>query len=638
MKISSVYIVKNEAQNIEKSINSIKNICDEIIIVDTGSSDDTVQICESLGCKIYHYKWENDFSKARNYAISLCSNEIIIFLDADEYFTNALNIEDKQKIENYFLKDIDVIGCFEIDIEKSTGEQHHTSYVYKIIKNHLQYKGTIHENLINPQRELRIHLTDEIQLIHTGYSSEVSRSKVERNLEILNQIKNKNTMDYFYLGRENLSLQNYEQADENFKLFFESQDYEKQIKTNNIAYLSYIYKLNVMENLPNKYSDADILQHLLEAKAKIPHIPEIYFCLGMYYFDKDFKKSLEYFEETIKKNEEFTNKHFELNNFLGYQDKIYANRSKILLYMDKKNEAIQKAIVACMLNKKDKNNLGLLLHLLNRQKTKENIELLNRIYKPNSKKDYEFIVKMLENTNLYTEFLTYSLAYNQEYQGGADSLYYAMMLNGDYKAALDSLIKFDNDKRNFIMAVILLYANDSDLLAEYFEYLPEEYINILQTLIYQDFTQLTNLDLLVDVICKLIVYGVKGIQKSTWEYLLTHITPEQIVRIAKIYNNNQDYGFAFELLSYCIYNLQIYSDAIIKEYLFTIFIFKQYPEANENRYEYFIKEYNYLFNLLTKKDICVSYLKLIRDKIIKKSYATMKKKLIKEIENYAKGK
>ena len=97
----------------------------------------------------------------------------------------------------------------------------------------MRYKGTIHEFLTNPQGELRIHLTDEIQLIHTGYSSEVSRSKVERNLEILNQIKNKNTMDYFYLGRENLSLQNYEQADENFKLFFESQDYDKQIKTNN---------------------------------------------------------------------------------------------------------------------------------------------------------------------------------------------------------------------------------------------------------------------------------------------------------------------------------------------------------------------------------------------------------------------
>ena len=134
MKISSVYIVKNEEKNIEKSINSIKNICDEIIIVDTGSTDDTIEICEGLGCKIYKYKWENDFSKARNYAISLCSNEIIIFLDADEYFTSSLDQEDKIKIENYFKKDIDVVGIYEVDIEQTTKEHHHTSYVYKIIK------------------------------------------------------------------------------------------------------------------------------------------------------------------------------------------------------------------------------------------------------------------------------------------------------------------------------------------------------------------------------------------------------------------------------------------------------------------------------------------------------------------------
>lgn len=637
MKISSVYIVKNEEKNIEKSINSIKNICDEIIIVDTGSTDDTIEICEGLGCKIYKYKWENDFSKARNYAISLCSNEIIIFLDADEYFTSSLDQEDKIKIENYFKKDIDVVGIYEVDIEQTTKEQHHTSYVYKIIKKNLKYKGAIHEHIFNENRSLKVHLTNELQLLHTGYSAEVSQSKVERNLKILNSIQNKNTMDYFYLGRENLSLGNYKEADKNLNLFFSAKDYKNQIKTNNIAYLSYIYKLNAMENLKEQYSEIDTLNLLLKAKSEVPHIPEIYFCLGVYYFDKDFKKSLEYFNETIKKNEEFEGKHFELNNFLGYQDKIYYYRSKIFLYMDKRNEAIQKAIVACMLNKKDKNNLGLLLHLLNRQKNKENIELLNRIYKPNSKEDYEFLIKSLENTNLYVEFLTYSLKYNQEYQGGIDSLYYAMMLNGDYSAALNSLAKFDNDKRNFIMTVILLYANDSNLLAKYFEYLPEEYINVLRVLIHEDFIQEVNFDLLVNIVYKLSVYGIKGIDKKIWEFLFKNITEDQIVGIISIYNNNQDYELSLGLLSYCIYDLRKYSDKIIKEYLFAIYSFKNYQNHNETRYEYFIAEYNNLFDKLANKNICLSYLNLIRNKIIKKSYVKIKKKLTKEIENYAKG-
>ena len=212
-----------------------------------------------------------------------------------------------------------------------------------------------------------------------------------------------------------------------------------------------------------------------------------------------------------------------------------------------------------------------------------------------------------------------------------------MMLNGDYKAALDSLIKFDNDKRNFIMTVILLYANDSNLLAEYFEYLPEEYINVLKVLIHEDFIQEVNFDLLVNIICKLCVYGIKGIDKKIWEFLFKNITEDQIVGIISIYNNNQDYELSLELLNYCIYDLRKYTDKIIKEYLFTIYSFKNYQNHNETRYEYFIAEYNNLFDKLINKNICLSYLNLIRDKTIKKSYVKIKKKLTKEIENYAKG-
>ena len=75
-------------------------------------------------------------------------------------------------------------------------------------------------------------------------------------------------MDYFYLVRENLSLGNYKEADKNLNLFFSAKDYKNQIKTNNIAYLSYIYKLNTMENLKEQYSEIDTLKLLLKAKKK----------------------------------------------------------------------------------------------------------------------------------------------------------------------------------------------------------------------------------------------------------------------------------------------------------------------------------------------------------------------------------
>jgi glycosyltransferase involved in cell wall biosynthesis len=623
LKLSSVYIVKNEQDNIEKSINSLKDIVDEIIIVDTGSTDDTIKICKKLNCKIYKYEWENDFSKARNYAISLCSNEIIIFLDADEYFSTPLKNEDKKKIEQYFSQDIDAVGIFETDIDKVTNELHHTSYVYKIIKKNLSFKGSIHEHLYKENEELNIHLTNEIELVHTGYSSEIYRSKCERNLEILNSIENKDTMDYFYIGRENLGLDNYKKADKSFDLFFKCEDYKKCIKNNNIAYLSYFYKIEIMKNLADKYSQEEILKYLLYIKEQIPHIPEIYFYLGVYYFNYDFKKSLKYFEECIKKNEEFKDNHFELNNFLSYQDRIYYYKAKILLYQNKTNEAIQRAIVACMLNKKSIENLGLLLHLLNRQKTKENMELLNKIYKPKSKEDYEFLIRGLENTNLYSEFLNFSIIYNKEHQGGADSLYYAMMLSGNYKEALDSLSKFDNEKKDFIMSVILLYANDKDLFKTYSQNLSVCYRDILHLLIRQDFYGKYHKDKLIDIICKLINYGVQDIPNTIWQYIINNTPSEQFNKIINIYNNNQEYSKSIQLLEYCIYDLKVKNEEYINQYLYTLFISKNYKEFVDKYYS-FVKE-------LENKKKNLVYLKFINNKNLDKTHSKIKECLLKEL-------
>ena len=86
MKISACVITKNEEKNIARCINSYKDIVDEIILVDTGSTDNTVEIAKSLGAKIYYYEWQNDFSAAKNYALSMAKGDWIIFLDADEFF------------------------------------------------------------------------------------------------------------------------------------------------------------------------------------------------------------------------------------------------------------------------------------------------------------------------------------------------------------------------------------------------------------------------------------------------------------------------------------------------------------------------------------------------------------------------
>jgi tetratricopeptide (TPR) repeat protein len=82
--ISLCMIVKDEGRFLKNCLDSVKPIVSELIVVDTGSKDNTQAIAMALGAKLFQYRWEDDFSMARNFAISKASHEWILVLDADE--------------------------------------------------------------------------------------------------------------------------------------------------------------------------------------------------------------------------------------------------------------------------------------------------------------------------------------------------------------------------------------------------------------------------------------------------------------------------------------------------------------------------------------------------------------------------
>ena len=86
INISAFIITKNEAPRVAKAINSIKDIVDEIIVVDSGSTDDTVRIAESLGAKVVFNEWPG-YVKQKSFAESLCKNNWVLNIDADEELT-----------------------------------------------------------------------------------------------------------------------------------------------------------------------------------------------------------------------------------------------------------------------------------------------------------------------------------------------------------------------------------------------------------------------------------------------------------------------------------------------------------------------------------------------------------------------
>ena len=81
-------IVKNEEQHLAKCLMSVKSVVDEMIVVDTGSTDRTKDIAKTFGAKVFDFEWTNDFSEARNFSISKASGDWILVMDADEVISS----------------------------------------------------------------------------------------------------------------------------------------------------------------------------------------------------------------------------------------------------------------------------------------------------------------------------------------------------------------------------------------------------------------------------------------------------------------------------------------------------------------------------------------------------------------------
>ena len=189
MQIAACYIVKNEADELDRSIQSLQNAIDELVVVDTGSADATVEIAKSYNAKIFSFPWQDHFAKARNFALEHVKSPWIIFLDADESFRYPKQIRPTIYEELEKNADLDAMMLTRYNIESGSL---HTDIPYdislRILRNapELRYQGRIHELLKKATGTLNLAYTDErLSLNHTGYSSAHISTKIQRNLALL---------------------------------------------------------------------------------------------------------------------------------------------------------------------------------------------------------------------------------------------------------------------------------------------------------------------------------------------------------------------------------------------------------------------------------------------------------------------
>jgi len=196
MKLSAAMIVKNEQANLPRCLNSIRAVCDEIVVVDTGSLDQTVKIAKDFGCKVYYHPWENNFAKHRNQSFGYATGNWIMQIDADEelvFLDNCLPHVFTKFLEQV-PKQIHAIGLPMDDMVK--GQIAATTQMVRIFrKGKVKYRRKIHNE---PVFKGKVGLFTKARFKHYGYDLDEfqKKTKAKRTIGLLKECLVENPRDY----------------------------------------------------------------------------------------------------------------------------------------------------------------------------------------------------------------------------------------------------------------------------------------------------------------------------------------------------------------------------------------------------------------------------------------------------------
>ncbi len=209
--VSAAIIVKDEERCIKRCLDSVLPVFDEIVVVDTGSTDKTIAILESIQdpkVNIYKINWKNDFAKARNFALKKVNSEWVFFIDADEYLISKgeNSLKNLLALLNKFPDINSTVLCPKIqDASKDCAVE-----VKRIFRKNtnIQYFGMIHEEARiweNNSWKTTNYISLDIGLYHDGYQKAVYdlKNKAQRNLalnaQMLKQEPDNLRWVYFYV-------------------------------------------------------------------------------------------------------------------------------------------------------------------------------------------------------------------------------------------------------------------------------------------------------------------------------------------------------------------------------------------------------------------------------------------------------
>ncbi|MCI1693599.1 TPR domain-containing glycosyltransferase [Aneurinibacillus aneurinilyticus] len=459
-KISLCMIVKDEERYLPACLESVRTFVHEIIIVDTGSKDRTVEIAKKYGAKVFYTPWEDDFAKARNVSLEKATGDWILHLDADEQFEQ----EDKAKIlslvrsgtaEGYLFQVINY--NFE-----STGDVCVFPSL-RLWKNKPEYRfvGALHEQI---SLSIIEHTTADslsvtpIRIHHYGYAEAVMKEKrkTERNIKIAELEVKKHPENGFYhynLGTEYLRLHRYQEAIQQFQLAWEHSRGVQEVWVASL-FKNYTSTLLMIRKFPEAL-------HLLNKGIQLfPDFADLFYLKAVCHFELgQYHQAAELFQQCLMVGASPTPQ-YPSNKALSNEKAHYA----LALAYEKLNQ-VDKAIhhfqQAYLCNRNLKESLYQLFPLLCRKDSMEQARTrLHDIVQPAQVEEYTLLAQIFMTWHQYSA-ARHCLLEAERIEPNNQQIFYlagiCSLREGNYAQAVYWFKRLDKMSPNYDVAQLFLY-------------------------------------------------------------------------------------------------------------------------------------------------------------------------------------
>lgn len=339
--ISLCMIVKNEEKNIRRCLSSVTGAVDEIIVVDTGSTDSTCSLAEKLGAKVHHHPWNDNFAEARNASVELATGEWILFLDADEELPEGGGVElrklvNTDGVEGYFIKIINYLGN-EGWIEPCP------DLVFRLFRNRRDYRfrGAIHEQIadviLEKNAQAGYRIAGNLEIIHYGYLDDQidDKDKKARNIGIIKRELESdpgNRLLRYHYGVELYRAGKYVEAASELIAAARGIDPQTIYLPKLVRYIVLSYHA---ANMPEQ-----AMMIIQSGLRLFPNYADLYYYAGLTAYDqKKYSDAYEYFQKAVSMPEQppyyapfYGIRSFRSHYYLGRLAEVFLNEDKALQY------------------------------------------------------------------------------------------------------------------------------------------------------------------------------------------------------------------------------------------------------------------------------------------------------------------